>query len=199
MVTWLEHVEKWKDCTKCALHTQRSNIVLARGQLPADVVFVGEAPGAVEDSTGLPFKGPAGALLDQIIDRALPEGVTWALTNLVCCFPREAKWRGDNEPELAEIRACRPRLLEFLEIARPRLVVCVGTLAGDYVQHDAYGKVLGANKICIIHPAATFPPRMPRAQQGMAINRAIVTVRHAVEDMLNTTREVQDASIQPPQ
>ncbi len=67
MSAWTDHVERWKDCTKCPLHTQRSNIVIARGQLPADVVFIGEAPGAIEDGTGLPFKDPAGALLDQII------------------------------------------------------------------------------------------------------------------------------------
>ncbi len=106
------------------------------------------------------------------------------MTNLVCCFPREAKERGDNEPELSEIRACRPRLVEFLQMARPKLIVCVGTLASDYVQHDADGKVMGAEVVSIIHPAATFPPRMPRAQQGMALNRAVVIVRHAVEEML---------------
>lgn len=184
MTTWAEHVETWKDCTKCPLHEQRANICLGRGQVPADVVFVGEAPGAIEDGTGRVFSGPAGGLMDQIIERALPAGVTYALNNLVCCFPRDAKNRGDNEPELSEIRACRPRLVEFLQIAKPKLIVCVGTLANDYVQHDADGKVMGAEVVSIIHPAATFPPRMPKVQQGMALNRAVVIIRQAVQAML---------------
>src|SRR3954471_2435855 len=100
MTTWLEHVARWRDCTRCPLSQQRSNIVLARGQVPCDVLFVGEAPGASEDALAQPFCGPAGHLLDQIVERALPPIVSYAMTNLVCCFPREAKAQGDNEPEI---------------------------------------------------------------------------------------------------
>ncbi len=182
MSAWLDHVERWKDCTKCPLCHQRSNIVLARGTVPCDVLFCGEAPGASEDALGQPFVGPAGDLLNQIIERAVPQGVTVALTNLVACFPAEAKARGDNEPERAEILACRPRLHEFIKLARPRLIVCVGNLASDWIGHDASGKVLGATVVEIVHPAAIL--RMPLAQKGMAVNRAIVIVQGAVEKVI---------------
>lgn len=186
MTTWLEHVARWKDCTACPLCRQRTNIVLARGKVPCDVLFVGEAPGASEDALGLPFVGPAGDMLDQIIERSLPSDTRYAMTNLVACFPSEAKARGDNEPEHEEIVACRPRLVEFIRLAAPKLVVCVGALAWNYVEHNAYGMVIGAEKaavIQIVHPAAIL--RMPLAQKQMAAQKAIVVLRNAVGDIMN--------------
>lgn len=185
MSAWTDHVNKWKDCQLCPLAQQRGNIVIARGVVPCDVLFIGEAPGASEDALGQPFRGPAGHILDQLIERAVPSHVTYALTNLVLCFPREAKARGDNEPEHDEILACRPRLEEFIGIAKPRLIVCVGALATGYAPpHDAWGRIAGAKVVDIIHPAATFPPRMSRVQAGSALRHAEVILRSAVEDML---------------
>lgn len=179
MSAWTDHVARWGNCTACPLHKQRDMIVLGRGQLPCDVVFVGEAPGASEDALGTPFVGPAGKLLEQMMERALPLGTTWAMTNLVCCYPREAKARGDNEPERDEILSCRPRLEEFLTIAQPKLIVRVGALAAEYVRER--GRI---PTVDIIHPAATFPPRMPRVQAQSAIQHAIVKLRCAVEGMV---------------
>lgn len=65
------HVENWSDCRACELHLWRRNVVLARGALPCDVLFVGEAPGKSEDAVGAPFVGPAGQLLDAIVAGAL--------------------------------------------------------------------------------------------------------------------------------
>lgn len=182
-VTWTEHVTQWKDCQLCPLAAQRGRICLARGAVPCDVLFVGEAPGASEDALGQPFRGPAGEVLDQIVERAVPTDVPVAFTNLVCCFPREAKERGDNEPEDAEILACRPRLTEFVNLSQPRLIVCVGSLATQYVDH-------GDTVPCvdIIHPAATFPPRMPQAQAQMARQRAVTVLRDAVGRAMATPR-----------
>ncbi len=191
MTTWLEHVEKWKDCQLCPLSQQRSNICLARGSVPCDVLFVGEAPGQIEDGLGRPFKGPAGALLDQIIERSLPVGVTYALTNLVACYPAEAKARGDNEPELSEIKACRPRLYEFIDLCKPKLVVCVGTLASDNIGHDSYGNVRGAKCIAITHPAHILA-RLPAAQKQMATQRCIIQIRNAVQDMVEWIQKGND-------
>lgn len=181
MVTWNEHVAKWKDCQACPLCQQRFRICLARGTVPCQVCFIGETPGASEDACGLPFYGPAGNLLDKIIERALPPEVTYTLTNLVCCFPREAKDRGDNEPEHNEILACRSRLIEFVNIAQPRLIVCVGALAEQYVDHS--DTVLCVD---IVHPAAIL--RMPLAQKQMATQKTVVVLRRTVEDMLQSDR-----------
>src|SRR6266852_6184221 len=136
MSLWTQHVERWKDCRRCPLWEQRTQVVLARGQIPCDLLFVGEAPGENEDLLGSPFVGPAGNLLDCIIKRSLMDhrDVWWRLgfTNLVACFPREAKVAGTNEPPDEAIMACRSRLTEFVEMAKPRLIVCVGSLARDW-------------------------------------------------------------------
>jgi DNA polymerase len=156
------------------------------------VLFVGEAPGASEDALGEPFVGPAGQLLDNesaknpgIVQCALPAWVRRAFTNLVCCFPREAKDRGDNEPQDEEIMACRPRLHEFIsKVAQPKLIVCVGQLASNYIgQHDAYGKVLGAKVIEIVHPAFILRS-MPLVQKQMAVQKSIIQIRSAASEVL---------------
>lgn len=181
MSTWADHVSRWKDCQACPLCHQRDRICLARGVVPCDVLFIGEAPGASEDAIGQPFVGPAGRLLDQIIERSMYLTATHALTNLVCCFPREAKERGENEPEHNEILACRPRLIEFVNIAQPRLIVCVGSLAAEYINHHD-----SVPCVDIVHPAAIL--RMPLAQKQMAAQKTIVVLRRAVEDMLQSGR-----------
>lgn len=177
MTLWVEHVARWRDCTDCPLCQQRDRICLARGSIPADVCFIGEAPGASEDALGQPFVGPAGKLLDQIIERSLPPNVRYALTNLVACFP--AKLLGYNEPEHDEILACRSRLVEFVNIARPRMIVCVGLLATQYVPREP-----NMRYVDIVHPAAVL--RMPLAQQQMAVQKSVVVLRNAVEDVLGS-------------
>ena len=193
MSAWTDHVARWKDCTKCPLHQQRDNIVLARGQIPCDVLFVGEAPGASENALGQPFVGPAGRLMDQIIERSLPPNMRYALTNLVCCFPADAKARGENEPEHNEIEACRPRLVDFVTLARPTLVVFVGRLSDSYGPWVvapgvtcAGGVVEGHQTLrrwtSIVHPAAIL--RMPLAQKQMAVQKSVVVLRSAVAAMV---------------
>ncbi len=195
MGAWTDHVEKWKDCQGCALAQQRSRICLARGVVPCDVLLVGEAPGASEDAIGEPFRGPAGRLLDEIVERALSawqapgttgpdyNSVTYAMTNLVACFPQEAKARGDNEPERCEILACAGRLAEFVNLAQPRLIVCVGHLAQIYVDHNDTVKCAD-----IVHPAHILRKEVPLAKKQSMILHATVVLRNAVMDMLQRGR-----------
>ena len=178
---WNEHVDKWKDCQRCPLAQQRGRICLARGSLPADVVFVGEAPGMSEDAIGEPFTGPAGRILDDIIARALPRGVSFVMTNLVACFPREAKSRGDNQPERGEILECRPRVVEFVNLARPRLIVRVGKLVQTYLAFD------NSIRYCDIeHPASII--RMPIVKQGYAAQTCVVQIVTAYEDVVESAK-----------
>lgn len=191
MSAWTEHVARWGSCTDCPLCQQRDRICLARGNIPADIVFIGEAPGASEDAIGRPFVGPAGKLLDNIIDRAVPPGVRCALTNLVCCFPQEAKSRGNNEPETQEILACEPRLVEFVNIARPKLIVCVGSLAAQWIDHSDTVPVVD-----IVHPAAIL--RMPLAQRQMATQKSVVVLRNAIDDIIGVSEDRGRIEVAPP-
>ena len=70
---WQAFAERWKDCRSCRLCEQRDKIVLARGTIPCDILMVGEAPGLSENSRGLPFDGPAGHRLDQIVAKVVAD------------------------------------------------------------------------------------------------------------------------------
>jgi DNA polymerase len=182
LTAWEAHVQKWRNCTRCLLHTHRQLVVLAKGRLPCDVLFIGEAPGESENILGRPFAGPAGKLLDRIIDRSL-EGLPWvprlAYTNVVACFPAEAKKSGDHRPPAAAIKACSDRLKEFLWIARPRLIVLVGDTARKHVCGVQDDENLPMTEI--IHPAAIL--RAPQVQQEMMAKRASVILQSAVDGL----------------
>jgi uracil-DNA glycosylase family 4 len=182
---WLLHVERWKNCQECPLCAQRNKIVLARGVVPCDVLFLGEAPGNSEDVSGQPFDGPAGDLLEKIVDavrRTSRVRFTEAYTNVVCCFPAEAKKTADHRPEPEEIQACSPRLQEFVEIASPRLIVCVGKVPKDWgpIVCGADSSVQWCD---IVHPSHILS-RMPAAQKDMAAKNCSVIIRDAVERAL---------------
>jgi len=151
---WKHFVQSWKDCTACPLHCNRNKIVLARGQLPCDVLFVGEAPGQSEDCFGQPFIGPAGRQLDVLVKAAYQNKLRIAFTNLLCCLPIEQIQDKERirQPVKKEIEACSTRLAEFVQVAQPRLLVAVGQLAKSWLPRLLEFDTSG---FCdIIHPSA---------------------------------------------
>lgn len=178
MSLYSNHVAKWSNCTACDLCKTRRKVVLARGSIPCDVLFCGEGPGPSEDVLGKPFTGPAGKLLDHIVEVALTGyGVTWAFTNLVCCLPQntETGKKFDEPPEYA-IKACARRLTEFIDICDPKLIVRVGQLAAKKVLWNGQRKVLD-----IVHPAAIL--RADISQKELAVRRCIVQISDAVASL----------------
>lgn len=174
MGKYKSHKAKWIDCEECPLCEKRKNVVLARGVIPCDVLFVGEAPGPNEDVLGKPFVGPAGFLLDSQIESALeeaglsPQKVRIAFTNLIACIPKSEETNVKfTEPPRKSITACAPRLAEFIEIADPLIIVRVGKYASKWVSHDYTAD--------IVHPAAIL--RADKWQQGLANQKSIVTLR----------------------
>lgn len=190
MTPWEQHVRDWENCQRCPLSKQRNKIVLGRGSLPADVVFIGEAPGQSEDISGLPFDGPAGHLLDRIIAEGLPSQLSYALTNLVACFPRVAKQTDNHEPEPEEIEECSPRLIEFIRIARPRLIVMVGELAETWTPRvtammEKEREDKAVQWCSIDHPAHLLRLRTKSpARYPLAYRRAVVTLMDAGATLL---------------
>jgi len=185
MTPYQKHRKRWNDCDKCSLCGQRSRVVLARGKVPAPVLFCGEAPGASEDILGRPFVGPAGKLLDRIIAMGLDGQHDYCLTNLVACIPREEGGE-KGEPSKSAIEACTDRLVEMVELCRPRVVICVGALAAKWCGSPKRVGILFSRKkkpelVSIVHPAAIL--RMGVAQQGLAIQRCVVALEDAVEGL----------------
>lgn len=130
----------WSACRDCGLCATRGRIVVYRGTLGAEVLFVGEAPGREEDAAGQPFVGRSGRLLDQWIERlSLP---SWCITNLVRCRPPD-----NRPPARAEQDACGPKLLAFLAASRPKAVVALGRHAHLWLE------ARGVDHERIHHPA----------------------------------------------
>lgn len=176
-------VEKWRGGCGSCLCEHANRIVLARGDVPCDIVFVGEAPGTSEDIIGLPFVGPAGSLLDTIVKESVGSHKT-AFCNLVGCIPLEEDGSKATEPDAESILKCGERLIEFVGLCQPKLIVCVGKLAGDWLDVK-WKKSIQVNRaiprVSITHPAAVL--RANVTQQGLMRQRAVATLRQAVEEM----------------
>ncbi len=112
------------DCRRCKLAGGRKTIVFGQGNPRAELVFVGEGPGADEDEQGLPFVGRAGQLLNRMIQSIGMKREEVYICNIVKCRPP-----GNRTPEKDEVDACSPFLLRQLEAIRPRLICCLGAPA----------------------------------------------------------------------
>ncbi len=116
------------DCQRCKLCEGRKNIVFGSGNPNADLVFVGEGPGADEDEQGLPFVGRAGKKLTEIIEKGMEisrPNDTY-ICNIVKCRPP-----GNRDPEKEEIEACKPFLIKQLEAIKPKVIVALGKPASS--------------------------------------------------------------------
>ena len=122
-----------RGCTGCDLYKRGTQTVFGEGDVPADVMLVGEQPGDQEDRQGHPFVGPAGRLLRQALDEAELAAARTYITNVVKHFKWEArgKRRIHKKPNLGEIRACAPWLEAELSLVRPRALVCLGATAAQ--------------------------------------------------------------------
>ncbi|MCK5590954.1 MAG: uracil-DNA glycosylase [Candidatus Aureabacteria bacterium] len=114
-------------CTKCSLFDTRKNTVFGEGSLTADLVFVGEAPGADEDETGRPFVGKAGRLLTEMIEKSRSLGLKRSdvyICNILKCRPP-----GNRNPLPTEILECREYLMKQLNFIKPKIICTLGSIA----------------------------------------------------------------------
>lgn len=188
MSAYQEHLREWTGCQACGLCKTRTKMVFARGYLPCDVLFVGEAPGPSEDVLGAPFVGPAGHLLDRIVEDGLRSASSTplrvAFTNLVCCIPLDEQGGKFGEPPDDAVKACAPRLREFVQIADPKLIVCVGNSSRDWLDPKRKNRIAfhrDVPQIAIVHPAAIL--RANTAMQGLMIQKCVVALSNAAEEL----------------
>jgi len=126
------------DCRKCGLWKTRTNIVTYRGELPAELLFVGEGPGAYEDYTGIPFCGPSGELLDYILETVSNYvDFTYCITNIVRCWPKECG--SSRVPTVEECEACSTNLLDIIKKCKPRTIVAIGKEVNIFLEGEYKG------------------------------------------------------------
>jgi len=121
------------NCHLCPLSKCRKNVVFGEGNPKAELMFIGEGPGASEDETGKPFVGLAGGLLTKIIENVLyVKRSDVYIANVVKCRPPK-----NRVPTMEEVDACRPFLMEQIALVKPRIIVALGStsyhhLTGEY-------------------------------------------------------------------
>jgi uracil-DNA glycosylase len=122
--SWEELEREALACTRCPLANGRTQVVFGVGNREADLVFVGEGPGAEEDRQGIPFVGRAGQLLTRLI-----EGIGLTRDDVYICNVVKCRPPGNRDPQPLEIATCRPYLEAQLDLLRPSVVVTLGNFA----------------------------------------------------------------------
>ncbi|MBN2382240.1 uracil-DNA glycosylase [bacterium] len=113
-------------CSRCVLAQKRKKVVYGEGNSAAELMFIGEGPGEVEDNTGRPFVGPAGQLLEKIIQAMNLKRADIYIANIVKCRPP-----GNRIPEPDEIAACFPFLKKQIALIQPRVIITLGAPASQ--------------------------------------------------------------------
>ena len=126
-------------CQNCPLGKTRKNFVFGMGNPQAEVMFIGEAPGADEDAQGLPFVGRAGQLLTKIIESTK----TWKREDVFICNVLKCRPPGNRTPLPEEVDQCRPYLEEQIRIIKPKLIMALGASAAQALlkTKDSVGKL----------------------------------------------------------
>lgn len=175
--TWeaLEH--DCKNCRECSLWETRTNVVFGVGNQNAEVLFIGEGPGANEDAQGVPFVGRAGHLLDDMLEIIGLKRDDVYIANIVKCRPPQ-----NRDPLPAESEACMPWLREQFRLLQPKIVVCLGRIAAqrmirqDFSVTREHGQIIEKSGILFMgtfHPAALLrqPQNKPEAFADFTVLR----------------------------
>lgn len=175
-------------CRRCGLCETRKNVVFGQGVPHAEVLFVGEGPGANEDEQGLPFVGRSGKLLDSYLEAIdLDRNRNIFIANIVKCRPPE-----NRDPLPEESAACMPWLRHQFQLLRPKIVVCLGRIAAQQMidknfsvtkDHGKFFNKQGTLFMATLHPAALL--RNPRSKPSAFED--FVALRDKIQEICDHT------------
>ncbi len=158
MMDWNTLEAACKTCTRCGLCETRRNVVFGVGNRSTKILFVGEGPGEQEDLQGIPFVGPAGQLLDDMLSIIDLNRENCYIANIVKCRPPR-----NRDPLETEQEACIGYLQEQINLIQPKIIVCLGRIAAkalireDYRitrEHGTWSEKDGVWMTAIYHPSA---------------------------------------------
>jgi uracil-DNA glycosylase family 4 len=184
-LNWVGHKARWQNCTLCHLCETRKRVVLGKGKIPAEVLFLGEAPGMSEDANdqGKPFVGPAGREFDKMILESLAPyeeefGLgpvpTMFFSNVVGCWPKKEP---HYTPTKKSIKACAPRVLEVISLVKPRLIVAVGKIAEKQAEVQEWSTRC-ESLIAVTHPSAIISA--DESMKALLYKRTLVQLNEAM-------------------
>lgn len=168
MLDWEELKATCSGCTGCGLCQTRHNVVFGVGNPQTDIMFVGEGPGEQEDLQGVPFVGPAGKLLDDMLSIIDIDRTNCYIANIVKCRPPR-----NRDPQPEEQNACIGYLENQIALVKPKVLVCLGRIAAmrlidpDYRITRQHGQWVWRDNIwmtAIYHPSALLRDVMKRPE-----------------------------------
>lgn len=170
---WKTLEETCRGCTACPLAATRKNVVFGVGNPAAEVLFVGEGPGANEDEQGEPFVGRAGKLLDDMLQMIGLSRERIYITNSVKCRPPQ-----NRDPLNTEKEACSGYLRRQMELMQPKILVCLGRISAMELikpdfritqEHGQFFRQDGIEKMAMYHPAALLrdPGKKPETFEDL--------------------------------
>ena len=173
MTEWEALRQECLHCHACTLAETRTNVVFGVGREDAEIMIIGEAPGANEDKQGEPFVGRGGKLLDDMLEIIHLDRTKVYIANVVKCRPPQ-----NRDPLNVEQDACIGYLREQVTLLRPKLIVCLGRIAAmrlireDFKitrEHGQWVKKGGFELMAMYHPAALLrdPARRPDAFEDL--------------------------------
>lgn len=166
---WEELEKRCQNCRECSLCETRTNVVFGDGSRTAEILFVGEGPGAHEDEQGVPFVGKAGQLLDDMLAIIGLDRTMVYIANIVKCRPPQ-----NRDPFGVEQDACIGYLRRQVALLRPKIIVCLGRIAAMRIikpdfkitrEHGQWFEKNGFQMMAVYHPAALLrdPRRRPES------------------------------------
>jgi DNA polymerase len=177
-------------CVKCPhLASSRKSVAFGVGSIDAQLMFVGEAPGADEDEQGEPFVGKAGQLLTKIIQATGLSRADVYIANILKCRPdTPGQTAGNRKPTSDEMATCIPYLHEQIDLIRPKVIVALGATAVE----GLLGKTLGITKLRGTWKTYRGTPLMPTYHPAYLLrNQAMSEKRKVWEDMLAVMEKLE--------
>lgn len=174
------------DCTACALAVGRTQVVFAAGTAPADVMFIGEAPGQNEDRQGVPFVGRSGQLLDRLLTEAGIDRGQVVIANVIKCRPPE-----NRDPLPAEIETCRWWLRRQVQLVDPAVICTLGSFATRWalgkdarITRDRGRRFTVSDRIVVptFHPSAALRSG-PAGTQTQALRADIASLAQIIAEV----------------
>lgn len=170
--------EEWSSCRRCALHEDRTNVVVGEGPADADLMIIGEAPGEHEDEKGRPFVGESGNILGKFLEAVSLDRSEIFITNIVGCRPtteniddRTGEMKIENRaPNKNEKEMCRERLMDLIYLVDPFLIITVGGVPFQALT----GKTTPITRMRGLVQTMTMPGRTG----GITINYAVLPIFH---------------------
>jgi uracil-DNA glycosylase family 4 len=190
-----------QSCNRCPLYETRTKVVFGAGNADADLMFVGEAPGAEEDRQGLPFVGRAGQLLNQML-----EEIGLVRDDVFIANVLKSRPPGNRDPQPLEIEACKPWLFEQVRLIEPRVVCTLGNFStkllsgsptgitrvrGTPQVHDLGGRTVYL--LPLFHPAAAL--RTPSVKETLRADFATIPelLRRPLPGPVPSAEEIAEA------